>query len=170
MQEHTRATLMSSANPNWRTPPEIFDPLNREYHFNLDAAASDDNHLCPVYWTEADDALKQPWTGRVWLNPPYGRGIDRWYAKAVKETQQGNADVVVLLVPARTDTSYWHDYVMSYAARVRLVRGRIKFLDDGGQPVAPAPFPSAIIEFRRGWQYTPDFSGWSIPAPLALSA
>ena len=128
--------LMSSNRHDWRTPPAIFDPLHGEFGFTVDAAASADNALLPRYWT---DAAFERWAGeRVWCNPPYGRE-QAWFVERAVE-----ADVAVLLIPARPDTRVWHDVIFRHAAEVRFMRGRIRFVGaDAG-----APFPSAIVVFR----------------------
>lgn len=134
----------SSATNEWETPKALFDTLNKEFNFTLDAAASAQNKKLDNYLS---DSLNVPWPGRVFLNPPYGKGLASFISKAYRESQT-NAEVVVCLIPARTDTSYWHDFVMN-AAEIRLIRGRIKFLINGAC-TNPAPFPSAIIVFKKG--------------------
>ena len=101
--------------------------------------------LC--FFTEAQDGLAQSWKGEVsYVNPPYGRALKNWIKKAYEETKDANT-TVVMLIPARTDTNYWHDYVMQ-ASEVRFVRGGIKF--GGGETDDPAPFPSVVVIFRGG--------------------
>lgn len=131
----------SSDKMDWETPPEFFKKLDDEFGFTLDVCASDDNHKCDKYFTIETDGLAQEWTGICWMNPPYGRELKTWIKKAYDESQDGTT--VVCLIPSRTDTKYWHDYVMK-ASEVRLVKGRIKFV---GAP-ASAPFPSAIVVFN----------------------
>ena len=137
--------LMSSASEDWATPLSFFEDLNDEFDFTLDACAASWNAKCEQYFTVDDDALAQTWTGTVWMNPPYGRTIGQWMAKAV-EAWRGGARVVCL-VPARTDTAWWHDYAM--LGEVRFVRGRLKFEREHGDSDA-APFPSAVVIFRAG--------------------
>src|ERR1035437_9701109 len=105
------AVMFSSKKMDWATPQAFFDTLNKEFRFTLDAAASKENAKCKRYFTEKDDALKQKWTGRVFLNPPYGRGIGAWVKKAY-ESVNGGAELVICLVPARTDTAWFQDYCM----------------------------------------------------------
>lgn len=125
---------------DWRTPPEIFDPLHEEFDFTIDAAASVENALLPRFWTEQDNALIQDWSGeRVYCNPPYGKHQIPFIQKA----SVCEAEVSVLLIPARTDTRIWHDKIFPLA-EVRFLKGRVKF--DGK---APAPFASALVIFRR---------------------
>ncbi|KEF35509.1 adenine methyltransferase [Deinococcus sp. RL] len=141
------AVHYSSEKHDWTTPRSFFDELNAEFNFTLDAAASPHNALCSRYFTEADDGLSQPWTGTVWCNPPYGRQIGRWIAKAAQSACEGAT--VVMLIPARTDTAAWHDHILfNPQAEVRFVRGRLRF----GDATANAPFPSAVIIFRPGGQ------------------
>lgn len=132
----------SSASDNWATPPEFFASIEKEFgKFDLDVCASASNAKCKVYFTEKDDGLRQRWSGKIWMNPPYGRTIGKWMKKAYDSARSGA--FVVCLIPARTDTSWWHEY----AARgtVRFIRGRLKF---GGHKNS-APFPSALVIFNK---------------------
>jgi len=134
---------------DWRTPREFFEKLHTEFNFAIDAAASPTNAMLPRYWTVDDDALQQDWAavgGTVWCNPPYGRDIGRWLAKAVAEQQRGVTSV--LLTFSRTDTAWWHDYVARYADEFRFVRGRLRFERPDGTRGAPAPVPSVVLIFR----------------------
>lgn len=135
------APLFTSARHDWRTPRWLFDRLHAEFAFTLDAAADKDNALCSDYYTVADDALRQPWTGSVFVNPPYGRDIGRWVEKAQQGTAEGAH--VVMLVPARTDTQFFHRGIWPYSHEIRFIEGRLKF-DDGA---TPAPFPSMVVVF-----------------------
>lgn len=141
--------LLSSKNLNWCTPQDFFNELNREFHFTLDAAATDKTAKCQKYYTPETDGLKNPWNlaggGSIFCNPPYGREIGKWVRKAHEEAQRGAT--VVMLIPARTDTSYSHDYIYG-KAEVRFIRGRLKFTDDSGKQFAAAPFPSMVVIFR----------------------
>lgn len=134
--------LFSSAKPDWETPPDLFRSLDEEFHFTLDAASSDANALCARHYTLEDDGLTQPWTGAVWCNPPYGREVGKWVKKGSDAAASGEATVVMLL-PARTDTRWFHDYIYN-KAEVRFLRGRLKF---SGSSVS-APFPSMLAIFR----------------------
>jgi site-specific DNA-methyltransferase (adenine-specific) len=132
----------SSASDNWATPQDLFNKLNAQYGpFTLDVCASPQNHKCPIYFTQEQDGLSQKWEGKVWMNPPYGRTIGLWMKKALEASQQGAT--VVCLVPARTDTNWWHDYAMK--GHITFIRGRLKF---GGHK-HNAPFPSAIVVFSQ---------------------
>lgn len=130
----------SSKSCEWFTPQDFFDQMNVEYGpFDLDPCATPTNAKCAKYYTQQDDGLSKPWTGTVWMNPPYGRTIKQWMRKALDESRRGAT--VVCLVPARTDTAWWHDYAAH--GQVRFVRGRLKF---GGSQNS-APFPSAVVVF-----------------------
>jgi phage N-6-adenine-methyltransferase len=136
------AGMFSSKTPEWETPQSLFDVLHEKHHFTLDAAASRENAKCPAYYTVTDDALKKPWTGTVWCNPPYGREIGNFVEKGYNAAWLGEADKVVMLLPARTDTRWWSDFVMK-ADEIAFIRGRLKF----GGSTNSAPFPSAIVVF-----------------------
>lgn len=141
--------LLSSKNLNWCTPPEFFSELDREFHFNLDPAATDKSAKCANYFTPADDGLKADWGGCcVFCNPPYGRQIGDWVRKGYEESRKPGT-VVVMLIPARTDTAYFHDYIFhGKADEVRFLRGRLKFTDEDGTAKDSAPFPSAVVIWR----------------------
>ncbi len=130
----------SSATDIWATPQEFFDGLNQEFAFTLDVCATKENAKCARYFTREQDGLAQEWGGVCWMNPPYGREIGKWMRKAHESGQAGAT--VVCLVPARTDTAWWHDYAVKGV--VRFVRGRLKF----GGASNSAPFPSAVVVFR----------------------
>lgn len=131
-----------SNTDEWATPKRLFQRLHAEFDFTLDPCATVANATCPKFFTQAENGLAQSWRGeRVFMNPPYGRKIGLWIRKAYEEGQRGG--LVVCLIPARTDTVYWHDYVMR-AAEIRLLRGRVKFGDGRNS----APFPSAIVIFK----------------------
>ena len=129
----------SSATDNWATPQDLFDNLNDLYQFELDVCASKDNAKCKTFFTVEEDGLTQDWKGSCWMNPPYGREIGKWMAKAYESSKNGAK--VVCLVPARTDTAWWHDYAMN--GKITFIRGRLKF----GNSKNSAPFPSALVVF-----------------------
>jgi len=136
----------TSDRDDWETPEDIYDPLNEEFGFTLDAAASAANtKVHNNYYTKEEDAVLQPWSGVVWLNPPYGEQIGRFIRKAYRESLAGVT--VVALLPARTDTIYWHECIEG-KAEVRFVRGRVKFGLNGEPGVQGAPFPSVIVIWR----------------------
>ena len=133
--------LFTSKTDQWATPQNFFDKLNTQYNFELDVCADKTNHKVEKYYDEQDNGLIQPWAPyRCWMNPPYGRVIGQWMKKAYDESQLGA--LVVCLVPARTDTKWWHDYAMR--GGVEFIRGRLKFGDSKNS----APFPSAVIVFK----------------------
>lgn len=135
--------MFSSKTDQWATPPDFFEELDREFHFDLDPCASEENHKCARYFTREQNGLLQDWGGsRVFCNPPYGKEIADWVRKAYEEGHKENT-LVVMLIPARTDTRYFHDYILD-RAEVRFVRGRLKF---GGSDTG-APFPSMLVIFR----------------------
>jgi len=136
-------TLYASRSEDWETPQHLYDRLDAIFAFALDACAAPSNAKARAFFTRAEDALAQDWApyGRVWLNPPYGREIGRWMAKAYEESRKGA--LILALVPARTDTRWWHASV-SGKALVTFLPGRLKFLRDG-QSLSPAPFPSALL-------------------------
>ena len=134
--------MFSSYDMTWGTPQSLFDQLNNEFNFNTDVCALSTNSKCSNYYTPEIDGLKQEWKGTCWMNPPYGREIGIWLKKAYEESLKGT--IVVCLIPARTDTKYWHEYCMK-ASEIRFVKGRLKF----GNSTNSAPFPSAIIVFNK---------------------
>ena len=124
--------LFSSASVHWATPQEVYGALNNEFHFNYDP--------CPLHSLE--DRLNTEWGTCVFMNPPYGREITKWLNKAYQESMKGKT--IVCLLPSRTDTRWWHDYVMK-AKEIRFLRGRLKF---GGSKNS-APFPSCVVIFKK---------------------
>ena len=143
MNKSTQLTMFSSKTGEWATPQDFFDKLNWRFGpFDLDPCADTHNTKCANFFTEAENGLSKSWSGFTsFINPPYGRGIDKWIAKAYKETREEGTRAV-LLIPARTDTKYWHDFVMK-ADEVYFVKGRLKFGDSENS----APFPSAVVVF-----------------------
>ena len=135
-------TLFSQASDEWSTPQDVYDKLDAEFHFTLDPCSTEQNHKCALYYTQAEDGLAQDWGGQsVFCNPPYS-DIGAWVEKAYRETMQDNT-VVVLLIPSRTDTKYFHDFIY-HRSEIRFIRGRLKF----GEAVHNAPFPSMVVIFR----------------------
>ena len=135
-------SLYSSKSDNWATPQVLFDELNAEFCFDLDPCADESNHKCERYFTKEQDGLRQNWGGcRVFCNPPYGRRIIDWVKKGYEEAHKPNT-LVVMLLPARTDTKWFQDYVY-YRSEVRFVKGRIHFGNEDR-----APFPSIVVIFR----------------------
>ena len=133
----------SSETMEWETPMDLFKILDDEFHFTLDPCATEKNHKCDKYYTKEENGLLQNWGGnRVFCNPPYGRQIHKWVRKAYEESLKDNT-IVVLLIPARTDTTYFHDYIL-HRSEIRFVEGRIRF----GEAKMNAPFASMIVIFR----------------------
>ena len=142
--------MMSSDTNEWYTPPSLFDELDKEFRFTLDPCATKESAKCEKYYTKETNGLDQSWENEsVFVNPPYGREIKHWVEKSYKESLKDNTQVV-MLIPARTDTKYWHDYIFPYAKDIRFIKGRIKFYRIiHGEKVEgeSAPFPSAIVIF-----------------------
>ena len=134
--------LFTSNSDEWTTPQDIYDMLDKEFSFNLDPCATEENHKCEMYYTAETDGLSQKWGGyRVFCNPPYSN-ITAWVEKAFRETRNDNT-LVVLLIPSRTDTRYFHDFIYQ-RAEIRFIKGRLKFGDSKNS----APFPSMVVIFR----------------------
>lgn len=131
-------SLYSSKTDMWETPQELFDELDNEFHFDLDVCAIAENTKCNSFYTPEQDGLIQPWYGKCWCNPPYGRQIAKWVKKAAESDC-----TVVMLLPARTDTKWFHDYIYK-RVEIRFLKGRLKF----GNSKNSAPFPSMIVIFR----------------------
>ncbi len=130
----------SSQSNEWSTPQHFFDTLNQEFAFTLDVAATPGNAKVSRYFTQSDDGLAQSWNNEaVWCNPPYGREIGKW----VKKASESRGGVIVMLIPARTDTRYFHEYIYN-KADIRFIKGRLKF---GGHKNS-APFPSMVVIFK----------------------
>jgi phage N-6-adenine-methyltransferase len=144
--EKQQSIHFRSRTDKWSTPPKTFAELDDEFHFELDVCAEPENAKCARFFTKEDNGLKQPWQGVCWCNPPYGRKKERqsgpWIEKAYESSLQGAT--VVLLIAARTDTQYWHDYVKDRADQIRYLKGRLKF----GDAKDSAPFPSAVVVFK----------------------
>ena len=149
--------MFSSMKLDYATPIEIFNQLNKEFHFNIDACANKENAKVSFYFNNTD-GLNEEWyiydyktdqeiLGRVFCNPPYGREITKWIKKGYEEFIKGNCELIVFLIPSRTDTKWWHEYIMK-ATEIRFVKGRIKF---NGK--SPAPFPSAVIIYNSSTKH-----------------
>ena len=138
--------LFTSDKNYWETPQAFFNELHKEFDFTLDAAASHENAKLDNYYTEEDNALEQECGGRVFVNPPYGREIKHWVKKAYEESLEPYNECVVMLIPARTDTIYWHEYIFGKADEIDFLKGRLKF-ELNGETKQSAPFPSALIRY-----------------------
>ena len=137
-------SLFSSNTCIWSTPQDFFDKINKEFHFDIDVCALPENAKCSRYFTPEDDGLTQDW-GRydtIWCNPPYGKDITKWIAKAYT-TSHTYGNTIVMLLPARTDTKAFHKYIYK-KSEIRFLKGRLKF----GEGVNSAPFPSMLVIFK----------------------
>jgi len=150
-------SLFSSKSGEWETPQDLFGTLDKIFHFDLDVCATKNNTKCEQFFNLEDDSLKQSWEDKIcWMNPPYGREIDDWVAKAFWEAREHSITVVALL-PARTDTKWWHSFVMR-AQQIWFIRGRVKFV--GAK--SSAPFPSCIVIWTGATQTkAPTIRSWS---------
>lgn len=137
----------SSRTDNWATPQDFFDKLNAEFHFTLDPCADANNAKCPKFYTKEDDGLTKSWDNEtVFCNPPYGRIIGDW----VKKASEARGGQVVMLIPARTDTKYFHKYIYEVLnVDIRFIKGRLKF----GNSKNSAPFPSMIVIFSNNYPH-----------------
>ena len=138
--------LTSSNTDEWATPQDLFDALDATFHFTLDPCATTENAKCAKFYTKEQDGLKQDWGGAViWCNPPYGREIGKWVQRCAE-----HKGVAVMLIPARTDTRWWHSYIdKNQDAHVYFIKGRLKF----GNAKNCAPFPSAIVVYTNWSQH-----------------
>lgn len=138
--------LFSSKRMDWETPQKLFDMMDAQFHFALDAAANEYNAKCSRYFAPEQDGLSQSWEvgGAVFCNPHYGRETGKWVKKAWQEAQKGVT--IVMLIPARTDTSYFHDWIYD-KADVVFLRGRLRF-ELGGVPQGRAPFPAMLVIYN----------------------
>ena len=135
--------MFSSKTDLWSTPNDFFDKLNDEFHFTLDPCSTHENAKCYKHFTEEENGLLQDWGNEVvFCNPPYGRQIKDWVKKSYEESQKDNT-TVVMLIPARTDTIYFHEYIY-HKAEIRFIKGRLKF----GNAKNSAPFPSMVVIFE----------------------
>ena len=135
--------MFSSKTDLWSTPNDFFDKLNDEFRFTLDPCSTHENAKCYKHFTEEENGLLQDWGNEVvFCNPPYGRQIKDWVKKAYEESQKDNT-TVVMLIPARTDTIYFHEYIY-HKAEIRFIKGRLKF----GDAKNSAPFPSMVVIFE----------------------
>lgn len=137
--------FFTSNSDEWATPQDFFNELDREFHFDLDPCATQENHKCERFFTAEQNGLVQNWGGcTVFCNPPYSE-IAKWVEKAYREGTKDNT-VVVLLIPSRTDTRYFHNFI-HHRSEIRFVRGRLKF----GDGKSSAPFPSMVVIFRGAY-------------------
>ena len=136
--------LFTSNTVEWETPQDFFESLNDEFHFTLDPCSTDENAKCEKHYTKEQDGLAQDWTGEtVFCNPPYGREMVKWIRKCY-EHFIGGGGTAVMLIPSRTDTKAFHEYIYG-KAEIRFIRGRLKF----GGSTNNAPFPSMVVIYRK---------------------
>jgi len=143
--------LFSSGATGWETPPDLFEALDEQFHFTLDTASSNENRLCAEWYVETDNALDRSWEtrGSWWCNPPYGRTLKAWIEKALYEQSQGHYGV--MLLPARTDTRWFHLFWGRPGIQTIFLKGRLRFLANGKELEA-APFPSMLVYFGPSLQ------------------
>jgi phage N-6-adenine-methyltransferase len=138
-----KATGMFTSNTDeWETPQDFFDDLDNEFGFEVDVCALPENAKCKLYFSPETDGLTQEWNGVCWMNPPYGRQIGKWVEKAYEESRKPNT-MVVMLLPARTDTRWFHNYILG-KSEIRFIKGRLKF----GGSKDNAPFPNMVVVLR----------------------
>ena len=156
MERRGIGIMASNKSDEWETPQDLFDKLNAEFHFTLDPCCREYNHKCKKYYTITDDGLSKDWSGEVvFCNPPYGRTIGKWVEKCFNEYNT-NGVTIVLLIPSRTDTVWFHKYILHKASEIRFLQGRLRFVNrtfpswraDGQFKVSPAPFPSMIVVYK----------------------
>ena len=145
MTESHRKTIFSSKNNSWCTPRDLFAEINKEFNFTLDPCCMPKSALCKKYYTPDDDGLKQNWDNEiVFCNPPYNK-IKDW----VKKSSEAKGGIVVMLIPCRTDTKYFHEFIYN-KAEIRFIKGRLKFIDlDRNINTSPSPFPSMLVIFKN---------------------
>lgn len=150
--------LFSSDKMTWGTPQSLYDQLNKEFNFTIDLCADSTNYKHPNYYSQWVNSLDQSWDGIIgWCNPPYGTQLGKFIEKGFN----AKSSLIVMLIPSRTDTRYWHQYVM-FAREIRFIKGRLKFENEERQPTQSAPFPSAIIIFDGIKHETPLISSYEV--------
>src|SRR3990167_4969541 len=182
MNPETADLMFSSASVEWATPQSFYDYINTYFDpFDLDPAATDENHKAPAYYTKEQDGLRQPWFGKVFINPPYQEperacrsvclkkrcikrgwhtdvdlpGMDDWVRKTIHEVQTNpKVEKAVMLLPARTDTKWYHELVLENAHTIYFIKGRLNFNEAG----SGAPFPSILVTFHKTRYDRPEFS------------
>ena len=136
--------LTSTGNIVAETPEYLFRRLSQIFNFTVDVCALPENAKCERFYTPDDDGLSMPWGGGVWCNPPYGKDISAWVQKAWEESRKDYNDFVLMLIPARTDTRWWWDWVKDKAT-LFWIKGRVKF----GEHSIGAPFPSVLALYMK---------------------
>lgn len=147
-------TIFRSIHHNWETPSELFKSLDNEFQFTLDVCAIPISAKCKRYFTPDQDGLKQKWEGACWMNPPYGKNVSQWLKKAWESSLEGAT--VVCLLPCRTDTRWFHDWVLGKAS-IRFIQGRLHFSSFNGKGNGhgqQAPFASIVLIYDQGLALT----------------
>lgn len=149
--------MFSSVSNEWETPQDFYEDLDKEFHFTLDPCCQEYNHKCKKYYTSDMDGFNKSWKGEVvFCNPPYGREIGKWVKKCYEESKKENT-IVVMLIPSRTDTRWFHDYIYNKDnVEIRFIKGRLKFINrllpswnvEGNFKLQSAPFPSMVVIFK----------------------
>lgn len=164
MTKRNRGQIHSNLKTEWETPLYLFESLDKEFNFGLDAAATDENALCDRWFTKEDDALQQEWIcdGRsVWLNPPYGPGLYTWVEYAMSQSlKHKQTKAYVCLLPSNTDSKWFHDFVVT-SAQIRFIRGRVQFLLNGKRPTSGNPGANLLAIFYPC--YLPRVSSYPLP-------
>ena len=150
-----RGYMPEAITTEWYTPPELFAELDQEFNFTLDPCATPQSALCDKYLTKADSGLSKIWSGRVFMNPPYGRGLNKWVKKAYDSVRSSEAELVVALIPSSTETLWFHEFIYPDKAEIRFLKGRVKFLQRcriTGNPIhyaGTATKGSMVVIWRR---------------------
>lgn len=142
--------LFSSEEEAWATPQDLFNSLNYVFNFTLDPCSGDTNYKCEKHYTKEENGLTKDWGGeKVFCNPPYGRkSTGEWIKKCFEESKKPGT-IVVVLIPARTDTRWFHEYIYRTNAEIYFIKGRLRFGDSDNA----APFPSMLVIFGLHWMY-----------------
>ncbi len=158
MEQATLDAMMSSDRQDWATPPPFLEWLAERFGFepDLDPAAAAHNTKAPHYFTEAQNGLFQNWFGKVWINPPFGAALPTWIDKCILESQRDEVECVFCLIPARTDTKYFHEKIARHASYIYFVKGRFEFRFDSEikNPKGCALFPSMLVIFDKNYLQT----------------
>jgi len=159
--------LFSTGENERGTPQWLFDDLNRFFDFTIDAAASDSLHVLDRYWTTEDDGLTMPWEGEfAYINPPYeSRKQNKWVEKAAQEFIKNRVQSI-MLIPSRTDTRRWHEFIFPVAERVYFIEGRLKFVLPDGKFDSNSTFPSALVFFVNSWASAEALVGFELETKI----
>lgn len=140
--------MFTSKSEMWETPQMFFNELNKKYHFTTDVCAIAENAKCKHFYSPEDNGLIQEWSGTCYMNPPYGKQIKHWVRKAYEEAILNKRCIVVALLPARTDTQWFHAHIYQKSGvSVSFLKGRLKFSGSKNS----APFPSMVVVFNHNF-------------------